>query len=212
LVVKFEYWKRSIVKTKEERIEFAKRGIKDHKRTRVIVARDDKNKILTYRYQKGSGIKSINQAQSQLNKTGTLYENRVRSGNQTIEVNDFVRITKSANVNIIESKTPTKSSAPYQYSALIRWDLGTSNPTSIGYSNLVNAKSKRNTSLKLGNKKEAFDRAIGNAVSQGILSGTSDGYEIQMSTNERGIAIKKGNPKIRVWFKVTFEVVTYVEL
>jgi len=169
---------------------------------RVIVSRDENNKFQTFRKLKGSGIKTKNQAQIQLNKTGTFYEDRVRIGNTTTNVKGVDRVIKiGKTTSVISSKKPpTKTTAPYQYAAYVTWQLKKRIVSTKGFSDLVS---------KGGNKRQAFDRAYGVAVSDGVLTGGSNSANAQFITSERGVVVQGDE---RVHFKVNYEVQTYIKL
>ena len=199
--IRFEYWK----KTKT----ITSRGVKfkvDDGRKRVIVDRDENNKLNTFRNQRGSGIKSLNQAVAIKNKTGTFYTDRVRVGKTTTEVRGFKGVTKTSNVGVIESTKPTKSTAPYQYTCYLTFQLKGKNKfaKTTGFSNFVN-KTNDYGDVK-GTKQQAFNRAIGMANSQGIITYEHD---IQYGSDSRGVAIK-GDEIIH--FTISFEILTYLRL
>jgi len=171
---------------------------------RVIISRDNDNKINTWRYQKGSGIKTKNQAQMQLNKTGTFYEDRVRTGSITTEVKGVVSISNlNQYTSVITSKSvPKKETFPTQFSCRVFWQTGKRIVTTQGYSDFVKG---HGYSAINKSKSQAFDRAVGEAVSQDIVTYNHD---IQHISPEKGVAIKGDE---RIFFRVSFEAVTYIK-
>ena len=197
-----------VFKSKRKALEYQRenKGIlrfryKTEKR-KVIVVRKSTGLIQSWRYQKGSGIKTKSQALAIYGSNNTLYKDKVRVGDRTLQaegVRDPTRIGK--NTGSVFSKRPAaKGNDAYQWSAFITWPEG---KKSRGFSNLVNEARK---GLTKGRQIQAFDRAIGDAVTNQIITYE---YDVQMATDTRGVATL-GNTTI--WFNVKYEVQTFLRL
>ena len=162
------------------------------KNGRYIVQRNDQGKFITYRKQKGSGIKSVKQANEILNKTGTFRVDTVRIGVKRVKANDILSRTKiGKNTIILRTNKPLKKENYYQYVTSIYWIKA--RKTTIGFSNMRS------------NKEESTKRAIQGAIRLGIIS-----YEWTVDIDNLIATPPEADGK-PVRFTIKHEVSTYVK-
>ncbi len=132
------------------------------KRRRVIVKRAN-GKLETWRYQKGSGIRTKRKAKRVYKKTKTFSKTRVRlktkKGSSTLETDNYGFINKTTegytNVGIVQTKRAMEHER-FQWVAVLEID----GKVFTGYSQ-VSGKSKRGWKLsEPSSKDEAVERAI----------------------------------------------------
>jgi len=167
---------------------------------KVFVQRKN-NQIETWRYQKGSRIKTRAEANEILSKNKTFREDKVRVTSkdynsktfETSENNETRVIQIGRNTGILKSERPVSETDKYQYIALVKW--GDKERQTKGYSDFKQAG---------GTKEQAFDRAKGTAVSDKIIT-----YEHKITWVSDTIGYAQYGNKA-VYFSVTYEVQTYI--
>jgi len=193
------------------KVFFERRKVyKQDKYMRVIVVREynrngkRKGKVLAYRPQKGSKLRSRIEAQQIYYKTKTLYNDRWKVGRRIVKGKSITSVYKVGDYNNtyqIVSTAPVKEVGNYQFEAKIIWEVK-GNPETTAYSKgTLNENVTRITSLR----NEALNSAIGSGVTKKIISYE---YDIQMISPERGVAIK-GNS--RIFFRVYYRVLSYIQ-
>jgi hypothetical protein len=167
---------------------------------RYIVKRTEKGAFVTYRKQKGSGIKSRSQAQEIYNLTGTFRSDVVRVNKKRVKLEKNVqqkiysKTMIGKNTSIIRTNLPIKSEKYYQHVAIIYWyKRGTKRQKSIGYSDIR------------GTKEDAIKRAVWNAIRDKIITYT---WSVNFETNQAFPPDSNSKP-IRIELK--HEVATYVK-
>ena len=173
---------------KEKTISF-----ENWKSGRHIVLRNEKGYFITYRKQKGSGIKTFKQALEIFNKTGTFNPKSIRVGKKRVKTKkDILSRTKiGKNTFIIRSNKPLENEKYYQHVTKIYW--GNKRRKTIGYSNMR------------GTKAESIKRAIYGAIKAGIID-----YEWVVDI-DNGVAYPPETNKKSIKFELVHQVATYVK-
>ena len=163
---------------------------------KVIVARNETGGFQSWRPQKGSGLRTKQQATNLFKQNKTFNPDIARVGRNRVQARDIIRIDDfGKSTQVVVSKGVPKKQDIVQYVAFINWQVGGRVVMTRGFSEkLING----------GNKKQAFDMAIGEAVSNHIITYE---WDVQEVNSERGVAIK-GDKKI--WFKVQYQVQSYI--
>ena len=182
--------------------KFEKWNIKGKKRI-VIVKRNEKKRIESWRFKKGSKIKTINEARKLYLSNGTFKKDIVKIGKSKTKINNIISVSDVGlkTKAILSKSKPKDDNGLYQYIAYITWELGQGIQVTIGYSNLVNRERRK---LPKGTKRQAFDRAVGEAVSRGLITYE---YVLNWASDSRGYY--EFNDK-KVWFKVNYNVQTFL--
>jgi len=186
------------------------------KRGRIIVKREDvyktkgtktiklKGKIITYRKQKGSNIRSRIEAEEIFRKTKTFYKDRWKISGKVYQSKDIESVSKIGSfkdTSQIVSSSPIKGIGVYQYKVDVKWD-DTQNKlidTTTGFS-------KSSVKLKEKEMKEsAFHYAVGKAVAKQIITYDYKQHEI---TPTRGVYIYGDH---RVFYYSVYKVLSYAE-
>jgi hypothetical protein len=161
-----------------------------------VVARNEKGHFVTYRKQKGSGIKTKEQAVNLFTKYGSFTKDTIKlRGEKNITIKDKSIISKrkiGKNTYVIHSKDVLKKYKKFQYISKIYW--GKERKQTTGYSNF-NA-----------DKSQSLNRAIAGAIKANII--TYD-YKIEIYDNNVGVAVSP-DMKVRVMFEYKTEVMSYV--
>ena len=164
------------------------------KGSRYIIKRDSKGRYESRRKQKGSGIRSRQQAYEIYRKTSTLYKDRVRikskdASPKTVDVEESSKVYQiGKNTGMIKSKTPVSNQNHYQWTATVQWGKH----KTTGYSTIK------------GSKKEAFNMALAKAIDKRYVT-----YEhhIQFANETEGVAVKGMD---MVVFKVQYLAQTFI--
>ena len=181
---------------------------------KVIVIRNENKKFISWKIQKGSGIKTKEQAYKVYKKNNSLDKQTVRisRNNPKTNIKSVNTVTikgkdKSKNINVkdsnfqnatqigkntvvLRSKRRVKNQQYYQIIAKVKW--GDKVSETIGYSDIK------------GTPEQAFNRARSGAIMKGLISYD---HKIKFEGKFKGIAYKPNNI---VYFEVNFEVQTYV--
>jgi hypothetical protein len=181
---------------------------------RVIVVRNEKGKFLSRIQQKGSGIKTKEQAYKIYQKNQTLNKKVVRISKKSAETDNSktdkliikgkdksktlnlkskgFRKAKQIGKNtaIIRTKKKFNNEEYYQIVVTVKW--GDKQVETIGYSDIK------------GNKLQAFNRARSGAIARRLIDYD---HKISFESETKGVAFKPNNI---VYFEMFTEVQTYV--
>jgi len=212
----FERRKTNVKIPRELAVEYAKQGKPAAIYKRYFVAREynprtkTKGKVLAYRQQKGSGIRTIIEATQVYSKNKTLFKDRVKIGGKiirfegsTLGIKDSIT-SLGPNTSVIVSEAKPKGAAyKYaQYYAYVTWRVKGGDKNSVGFSDMI----------RLGGEKlQAFERALGTACNDDLLPNkSSSGYRIDFLGEERGYITDKVSGE-RIAFNVNFQYQTFVQ-